>query len=71
MRSIRDETPKLSKSAKEYYLNLAAKTKSKHICIDSFIFSVEESGLNEMSELLTSTGGLLVQHEEFDSTIFR
>lgn len=52
----------MSKKAKEYYLKLSIKAKSKQTCIDSFIFSVEETGFAEMSELLTATGGLLVQH---------
>lgn len=47
------------------------KALSKSVPIHSFMFSVEETGLTEMIKLLTSTGGLLVQHEEFDSDVFR
>jgi len=39
--------------------------------IDSFIFSVEEVGLTEMLPGLKSTNGLLVQHEQLNSKIFK
>ena len=39
--------------------------------IDSFVFSVEEIGLSEMQPLLSAGGGLIAQHEEFNSCIFQ
>lgn len=53
----------MARTAKEFYTKLAQKAKGKLISIDSFLFSVEGVGLDEMNELLTSTGGLLILHE--------
>ena len=63
MRGIREEVPALARTAKEFYGKLAQKAKGKLISTDSFLFSVEGLGLDEMNELLTSTAGLLILHE--------
>jgi hypothetical protein len=67
MRSIYSSLPAQSKDAINFYYGLGNKLAQKNIVIDSFIFSVEEVGLTEMLPCLKATGGLLVQHEEFNS----
>lgn len=44
---------------------------AKHIILDMFIFTLNEIGFTEMSELFISSGGFVVMHEEFRDRIFR
>lgn len=67
MRSPRDlskgENMKHFAQAKKFYDSLCKKVINKKIIFDSFVFTLEEAGLAEMSELLTASGGFIVMHE--------
>ena len=63
IRMIKEEFPKQSREARQFYRKLGGLARRNSLAIDSFIFSVEEAGLTEMLPCLKATGGLLVQHE--------
>jgi hypothetical protein len=44
---------------------LREKAEAKRTILDMFVFSIEETGLTEMYELLRFSGGLIVLGEEF------
>ena len=71
MRSIDSTLPAQSREAMRFYEKLGEKIRLRKIVIDSFLFNVDSMGLTEMLPCLKITGGLLIQHEEFDSDIFR
>lgn len=68
---INGENIKYFATAKKYYDSLLRRIISKRIIIDMFAFCLEEIGLAEMSELVMSSGGFVVMHEEFSDHIFK
>ena len=58
-------------SAKKYYDSFIKKILSKNIVLDMFIFTCNEIGFTEMSDLFMASGGFVVMHEEFRDRILR
>lgn len=58
-------------NAKKYYDSYIKRVLAKNIVLDIFIFTCNEIGFTEMSELFTTSGGFVVMHEEFRDRIFR
>ena len=58
-------------SAKKYYDSFVKRVIARQIIMDVFIFTCNEIGFTEMSELFISSGGFVVMHEEFRDRIFR
>lgn len=58
-------------SAKNYYDGMIKRVMGRQIVLDMFIFTCNEIGFTEMSELFISSGGFVVMHEEFRDRIFR
>lgn len=67
----RGENIKYFASAKNYYDSFIKRVMNKHIVLDIFIFTLNEIGFTEMSELFISSGGFVVMHEEFRDRIYR
>jgi hypothetical protein len=67
----RGENIKYFAGAKNYYDSFIKRLMAKHIILDMFIFTLNEIGFTEMSELFISSGGFVVMHEEFRDRIFR
>lgn len=61
----------LYNSAKKYYDSLTKRVMAKKIIIDLFAFTLNEMGLAEMIQLLNTSGGFIVMHEEFSDRIFK
>lgn len=61
----------LYNSAKKFYDSLTKRVIAKKIIIDLFAFTLNEMGLAEMIELLNTSGGFIVMHEEFCDRIFK
>jgi len=59
------------KSAKKYYESLTKRAVACDITIDFFAFSLEQWGLVEMQSLPKHTGGYILNHELFDSPMFK
>lgn len=49
-------------SAKNYYDSFIKKVMGRQIVLDIFIFTCNEIGFTEMSELFNSSGGFVVMH---------
>lgn len=58
-------------AAKGYYDGFIKRILAKNIILDIFIFTCNEIGFTEMSELFNCSGGFVVMHEEFRDRIFR
>lgn len=58
-------------TAKKYYDSFIKRILGKAIVMDMFIFTCNEIGFTEMSDLFMVSGGFVVMHEEFRDRIFR
>ena len=58
-------------SAKSYYDSFIKRVIGRNIILDMFIFSCNEIGFSEMSDLFVTSGGFIVMHEEFRDRVFR
>lgn len=67
----RSENIKYFASAKNYYDSFLKRVIAKQIILDIFIFTCNEIGFTEMSDLFINSGGFVVMHEEFRDRIFR
>ena len=57
--------------AKKYYDSFLKRIINKNIIMDMFIFTCNQIGFTEMSDLFLTSGGVVVMHEQFRDRIFR
>ena len=50
-------------AAKKYYDSFTKRVIAKNIILDMFIFTLNETGFSEMSDLFVTSGGFVVMHE--------
>jgi protein transport protein SEC23 len=58
-------------TAKNYYDSFTKRVVARSIVLDIFIFTLNETGFSEMSDLFITSGGFVVMHEEFRERIFK
>jgi hypothetical protein len=58
----RGENLKYFAAAKSYYDSYIRRMMARQIVLDIFIFTCNEIGFTEMSDLFTSSGGFVVMH---------
>ena len=65
------EKSKIYKEACASYKKITDRLVSLQLTLDIFGFSNDQWGLGEMKSMVTSTGGLVFMHEEFNSQLFK